>query len=149
MRCPILSAMLFVICISVVHADDRLPLPDKAAQAEAVTLVMDVFGEQISKAKTAEQKSALVEKLIEQAEQPNTTPAGRFALYRTALDATVDAHVAMSIIDKMAKHFRLDAVVAKAYTLNSTVLDLTFIYVQRWQAFTCFPVVQASEFVTG
>ena len=45
---------------SVSLADDRLPVPDKAAQQEAAAIVQDVFGDQIKAAAKPDEKLALM-----------------------------------------------------------------------------------------
>ncbi|MEE3220186.1 MAG: WD40 repeat domain-containing protein, partial [Planctomycetota bacterium] len=98
-------------------ADDRLPVPDEAAQKAAAELVQEVFGDQIKTATGPDQKLALTKRLIEEARKSGDDPAARYALYRAALVAARDASAAMSVIEEMAKHFQIDEVKAGTFTL--------------------------------
>jgi hypothetical protein len=99
------------------NADERLPVPSKESQRDANALVKDVYDDEIAAAKTTEQKTALVMKLIALAAQPSNDAPGRFALYRAALNVTPNATVAMAIIDDMAELFKFDRIKVKASTL--------------------------------
>jgi hypothetical protein len=104
-------------CFGSVVADDRLPIPDKAAQKEAVDLVKEVFGKEIKAAQTPDQKLALTKKLLEQSSGTNDGPSVRYAMLQIALDIAPDASVAINIVDEIAKHFQIDSLNEKASTV--------------------------------
>ncbi|MFP6691870.1 MAG: WD40 repeat domain-containing protein [Pirellulales bacterium] len=99
---------------SVSLADDRLPVPDEAAQQEAAALVQDVFGDQIKAAAKPDEKLALTERLIEESQKNGDDPAARHALLKAALDVAADAAAAMPAVEEMARHFQIDALTEKA-----------------------------------
>ncbi len=113
-----LAIALLLSCATTVHADDRLPIPDVAAQKEADALVKEIFGDEIAKAKTPDEKSAFIKKLLEESATTGTSPEGRYSILKAALDVAPDAGVAMSVIENMAKQFRIDELNAKAYTIK-------------------------------
>ena len=106
--------LLVMCCVPAIHADERLPIPDEAAQKEAAALVQELFGQEVEAAKTPDQKSALVKSLLQEASQPDASPAGRYALLQVALDNAPDASIAVTVIDEMAKHFQIDTLRQKA-----------------------------------
>ncbi len=102
---------------SVSLADDRLPVPDEAAQKEAADLVQEVYGDQIKSDAKPDEKLKLTKRLIEEARETGDDPAARYALLKAALDVAPDAAAAMPVIEEMAKHFQIDALTEKASTV--------------------------------
>ncbi len=118
MRVIYLVLILSLSCLATAHADERLPIPDAAAQKEADKLVKEVFGKEFESSETPDQKSALTRKLLQAASRSDAKPQGRYALLKSALDVAPDASVAMLVVDEMAKHFQIDILEAKAYTIR-------------------------------
>lgn len=67
-------------------AADKLQLPGTAEQQKAVDAVREIYGDQWRAATTAQEKTALVRKLIADADGTKDDAAGRFVLLRTARD---------------------------------------------------------------
>jgi serine/threonine protein kinase len=97
-----------------------LPVPDEAAQQRAAKLVHDMFQEEIEKAHTAAEKSALARKILGQANELNDDPAGRYVMLDTccslAKDA-VDVATAMEAMDATCRYYAVDTWSTKAKTL--------------------------------
>jgi hypothetical protein len=110
-------ALAISIC-SVANADDRLPIPDQAAQKKANELIQAVFGDQTKAATKPDAKLALVNQLLEESSRADTSVAARYAMLKAALDVAPDTSVAMPIIENMARHFRINELSAKAYTIK-------------------------------
>ncbi|MEE2707364.1 MAG: WD40 repeat domain-containing protein [Planctomycetota bacterium] len=102
---------------SVSPADDRLPVPDEAAQKEAAALVQEIYGDQIKAATKPDGKLKLTRRLIEQSQKSGDDPAARHALLKAALDVAADAAAAMPVVEEMARHFQIDALTKKASTV--------------------------------
>ena len=60
----------------------KLPVPSEAAQAEAMKVVKEVYGEQYAKADSQAAKQALGATLLEKGKETRDDPAGRFVLLR-------------------------------------------------------------------
>jgi len=85
--------------------EDRLPVPDAAAQAEAVKLIRELYEQDYKTAKTPPQQTALANKLIEQAAQNKDDATAYFVILRVAKDMAVqagDAKTALDAVDRMA-----------------------------------------------
>ena len=90
----LLSAVIFLGGLTPVFAQDiggKAPIPDAAAQAEAMKLIAEIFQQQWAGAKTSALKTALAEKMIEQATQTGNDPTGQFVLLRVARDVAAQA----------------------------------------------------------
>jgi hypothetical protein len=93
-------------------APPEATLPDAAAQAKALNLAKDIYGEEFTKAKTSQQKRALAEKLLQSAEEARDDPAAYFILLKLARDIAVlggDVALALRAVDEMTETFRVDA----------------------------------------
>src|SRR5262245_42762811 len=83
-------------------AGKKQPIPDKAAQEKALALVLDIFRDDFTDAKTPEAKAKLASLLLQQGRESRDEPANRFVLYREALTMAAlagDASLSLQIID--------------------------------------------------
>ncbi len=64
----------------------KMPIPDAPALKNAQKLINDVYGADIAKAKTPEEKIALAKKLLQTATQTKNDPAGQYALLCNSRD---------------------------------------------------------------
>ncbi len=102
-------------------ADARLPIPDEAAQRAALQLVRDVFEADSKNAKTAEEKSAVAERMIQAAADTMDDPATRFVLLRVARDmaaAAGNVELAGRAVERLAAHHQVDSIEMKIQTLT-------------------------------
>jgi hypothetical protein len=106
-----------LLLISSIAAEDRVAVPSADVQEKAAEIINEVFADDVRQAKTADQKSALVEKLLEQASRSASDHPGQFVLLKKALEVAPDAKWAMLVIDSMAKRFQINGPKAKATTL--------------------------------
>ena len=95
------------------------PPPAAAALAGAAKLVEEVYRDDLAKAKTAEQRSALAGKMLKAAGETGDDPAGRFALLTAAGDLAAgagDADTALDAVEQLNRSYRVDApaIVAEA-----------------------------------
>lgn len=103
-------------------ATERAAVPTDAAQEEAMRLARDLYRDEFTKAKTADEKTALAKKLLAQADAASNADAGAFVLLRLAKDFAVQAsngETAFAAIDLMAERYRIDAVGMKAELLST------------------------------
>src|SRR3954468_24949281 len=98
------------------RADAPAPVPSAAALQRAAQLVREIYGDQLTRAHTAEQKGALAEKLRRAAAETANDPAGRYTLLMLARDMAIEAgtvEAALQTVDEAAKSFAIDALTAK------------------------------------
>jgi hypothetical protein len=100
----------------------RSPLPDEAAQAKALKLAKEVYGQEGAAAKTPSQKSELAKKLLHAADESKNDPAGRYILLKLARDFAMQATDGLSAfeaIDQMAEQFQVNDVEMKMNVLSA------------------------------
>ena len=88
--------------------DTRLPIPNVAERAAAEKEIRDVFANSLAAAKTADEKLAAAKELIVQANDPNNSPAVRYAAWQLARSLTLEAgqlDEALAVIDSIGKAF--------------------------------------------
>ncbi len=98
----------------------KAPVPDAAAQGKALKLIAEIFEQQWTGAKTTAQKTALAQKMIEQAARTADDPAGQFTLLRVARDIAAqsgDVTTAFAAIEMLDRGFHIDAVKMKTDAL--------------------------------
>ncbi len=119
----LLAAVIALGGLTPVFAQDageKAPVPDAAAQAEALKIIAEIFEEQWSGAKTSAQKTALAEKMVEQAAKTGNDPTGQFVLLRVARDVATqagDVTTAFAAIEMLDRGFVVDAVKMKTDAL--------------------------------
>ncbi len=100
----------------------RSPAPDEAAQAAALKLAKEVYGEAWTAAKAPGQKRELAQKLLHGADESENDPTSRYILLKLARDAATqatDGLLAFEAIDKMAEQFQVDDVQMKMNVLTA------------------------------
>jgi len=112
MRRNMVAALsLFMTIVALIaHAQEKAPVPSEEAQAEALELIKEVYGEEWKNAETPAQKQALATKLLEAAGE-STGPANRYALLKVARDIAAqagDAELAFRVIDATATRYDVD-----------------------------------------
>jgi len=118
-RQALIVAVVFLTATSA-PGQDRLPAPAESAQADALALIKEVYGEEWKDAKTSAQKQALGTKLLKKASE-STDDANRYALLKVARDIAAqagDAELAFRAIDAMASRYAVDAYRLKGATLS-------------------------------
>jgi hypothetical protein len=108
-------------------ADDRAPVPEKAAITKAEAVVKDVFKAEYAKTKAADRKE-FAAKLLEQAGETKDDLAARYVLLRDARDLAAragDADGAMKAAEEMAAGFRVSPGEAKAAAADLLVTGST------------------------
>ncbi|MGD0900814.1 MAG: hypothetical protein ABR915_23530 [Thermoguttaceae bacterium] len=111
----VLVLILFVVGAKSAAAQDatkKMAVPDSNAQAEAMKVVKEVYGDEWSAANTFAEKQAVAKKLLEKADESKGDPAGRFVLLRVARDIAAQAadwQTALRAIEAMADSYKVDA----------------------------------------
>ncbi|MGA2617200.1 MAG: RICIN domain-containing protein [Thermoguttaceae bacterium] len=103
------------------EAEKKLPVPDAKAQAEATKLVREVYGDEYSSAKSAEQKKTLAKKLIQKASETKDDSASKFVLLKIAKDVAtqaLDGQTTFQAIDNMAESFQTNSLEMKVAVLT-------------------------------
>ena len=91
---------------------EKLAVPDPATGQHAAKAVREIFGDEISAAKTSGEKSAVARKLLQAGIDEQKDMAGRFELFMLARDLAVEAgdpDVAFKAIVEMSRHYQIDA----------------------------------------
>ena len=98
------------------------PVPEEAAQAEAMKLLKELYGGELAAAKTVDQKTALAKKLLEKAAGTQDDLPGKYVLLKAAKGVAmqaIDAETAFETIDKMAESFDVNPLEMKTGVLSS------------------------------
>jgi len=103
-----------------------MPVPDQAAQAKALALVLDIFKGDIAAAKEPEQKTKVAAELLQQGKEckGKEETAARYVLFGQARDLAAkagDATLALTAVEEMARDFDVDALGLKAAALAQVV----------------------------
>lgn len=123
MRYLALTAATLLLAAPLLRAEDRLAPPDSFAQAKAEKTIKDLFKDDFAKKKATDLQD-LAGKLIKQAGDTADDPAGKFVLYRLAIDAAAragDAGLVLQGVEAQSKDFAVDAAAIKAAALDTTV----------------------------
>ena len=86
-------------------------LPNASDETNATKLAKDLYGKDVSAAKTVDQRKTLAAKLLQSAKDKGGDPATRFVLFRLAKNVATqaaDAEGACAAIDEMGRNFRVD-----------------------------------------
>lgn len=100
-------------------AQDKLTIPADTAQAKALGLIKEVYGQEWEAAKTSAQKQALATKLLQKATE-TTDATDHYVLLHVAQNLAADAgdaELAFKAIEGMAARYEVDA-----YKLNGAAL---------------------------
>jgi WD domain, G-beta repeat len=102
----------------------KAALPGKADQDKAMKLVLDVFGDDIADATSAEKRAKLATKLFQEGKEVKDDAAVRYVCYREARDLAAKANetgLALAIVDEIDRLFAVDALLLKADVLGLAV----------------------------
>jgi len=100
----------------------KSPVPDQAAQDQALALIREIYKQDYETAAKPPEKIALAKKMLTQAAKPGTSPTGRFVLLRVARDIAAeagDADTAFEAIDRMAAGYDVDTFMMRGAALNA------------------------------
>jgi len=118
MRLPFFVAVLLLLLACPLQAQDtatkpaKFPIPDQAARTKASAVAQDIFGADMRKAATAEDKAALIAKVVQAARDSKGDLPSQYVLYELARAWAVtagDVAGAASTIDEQAAIFAVDA----------------------------------------
>jgi hypothetical protein len=118
------SFYAIVLAAAASPAEDsagKLPVPDSTGQAEAMKLVKELYGEKNAAAKTHAQKTALPIELMQKAEETGDEWTQRYVLLKVAMNVATqaaDVETAFSVVDVIAKTFKVNSIEAKAGVLT-------------------------------
>ncbi len=124
--CPYHSAAALVLLLmpsaglAAEDAGKRMPVPDAAAQARAMTVVREVFSGEFEGVKGSAEGLALAKKMLDQATSTAGDPAERFVLLRLARDLAeqaADPETALEAVDQIARTFEVDPIAMKVECL--------------------------------
>ncbi len=119
---PVLGIVAFSAALSLPAGEEKkTPIPSKDALGKSEVLVKDIFGEDISKATTAEGRAKLAVVLLQQGDDSGNDAANRYVLYRDAMMLAAragDANLTLQAIDKLDRHFAVNASELKATQLD-------------------------------
>ena len=96
-----------------------MALPDEANQQEALEVIREVFGEDLSSAATADAERAIVNQAIE-ATKTIDDEGAEFTLFEFARERAVEAgdfQLALRIVDQLSERYRIDDLQMKSDTL--------------------------------
>src|SRR5437879_997122 len=111
---------LFALAQSAGESGKKLPVPDQAAQAKSLALVLDIFGEDIKAAQEPQAKAKLAINLLQQGKESRDDAANRYVLFREARDLAAkagDANLTLLAVEEMARDFDVSALDLKAAAL--------------------------------
>lgn len=106
--------------------DDRLPVPEKEAQAAALEIIKDLFKTEFA-ARKPEDRAAFAKKLLEQAGESANDATAAYVLYDQAVTmaaAVGDAEAALQAAEALGKRYQVDSLetqVTALTTLSRTV----------------------------
>jgi hypothetical protein len=106
--------------VPFVHADDRLPIPDEAAQKASLELITEGYKSDYDQAKTPQQKITLAKKLLQDGIATKNDPAGRYVLLRVARDIAAqggDVDTAFEAIAEIYKGYKIDTLKMKSVSV--------------------------------
>lgn len=111
----VLTAIIFASSFAQ-RPSAKPPIPDEAAQKEAMAVIKEVYKADYDKAKTAEQKVILAKKLLKDAIATKDDPVGGYVLLRVAKDiasAQGDLDTAFLAIGTAAGRYDVDTLKLK------------------------------------
>ncbi|HEX4147576.1 MAG TPA: protein kinase, partial [Pirellulales bacterium] len=80
------------------ESSNRMAVPAESEQETALGLVKDVFGGELSQAKKPEEKAALAEKLVKQAQESRDDPSAVYAMLDVARNLAIDSAAARLLV---------------------------------------------------
>ena len=116
-----LTAVLFWSPVGAGSQVKKQALPDQTAQAKALKLVLDIFGDDLKAAKDPEAKAKLAATFLQQGRESKDDSANRYVLFRearTLASQAGDIVLALLAVDELARDFEVDALEMKSATLG-------------------------------
>ncbi|MCY2990540.1 MAG: hypothetical protein NTY19_22080 [Planctomycetota bacterium] len=101
----------------------KKPVPDSTALAQATKLIKEVYGDDFSKAKSADQKVALAKKMLQKAGETRNDPNAMYALLNVSKDIAVlagNTDTAFAATDAMSQSFEVKPLELKKDVLMAT-----------------------------
>ncbi len=114
---------------AALRAADKVPVPTPSAQAKALALVKEVYGEDLDKAESSEQRTALAQTLLETAGKTDPGTPNHYALLRVAWDVATqagDAQLAIQVTDKIADAYEVKTLTTKVTTIKQVAESVRF-----------------------
>ena len=111
-RAILVAAAIWYGCHAA-WAQDRTPVPDAAAEAQARELIHDVYGKEFEEARTSAARTALAKKLLDQATKTQDDPASHYMLLQIAADLATqagDAQTALKAADGIVRTYEVDVI---------------------------------------
>lgn len=124
---PLLAAASLLFACSLLmpaQSPGKTPVPDKAAQAKAMKLLLDIFADDLAKATTNDAKSKLAAYLFGQGKEAKDDAAVRYVCYREASELAAkggDVGLALSIVEELSRVYDVDPLLVKADVLGLAV----------------------------
>ena len=121
-------ALLLIDLSLAAQGPGKTPIPDKAAQAKAHRLLLDIFEDDLKKADTNDAKSKLAAYLFQQGKESKEDAAVRYVCYREATELAAkgaDVNLALAIVDEMSRVYEVDPLLMKADVLGLAVAAAT------------------------
>jgi len=115
-----MAALAGLVALRAQDPVAKKPIPDASSLQQALTLVEEVYGGEVKRAKDVAQRTALAERLLQKAKESATDPTSQFALLKVAKDIAAlagDADLALRAVDDMAATFEIGTLPAKVETL--------------------------------
>jgi formylglycine-generating enzyme required for sulfatase activity len=109
-------------------AQDKLPIPPAEAQAKALTLIKEVYGQEWEAAKTSAQRQVLAAKLLQKATESTDDDASHYMLLHVAQNLAsqaADAELAFKAIEAMAAKYDVDTYRLKGSALSGAAKSAT------------------------
>lgn len=100
----------------------KAAVPDLSSQKRASKAVEEVFKDQIARARTPEEKSALANKLIAAAHETTNDPTGKYIMISKSLDLAAqagDVEIVMAAAEMLTGSFAIDDIKTKGSALRS------------------------------
>jgi len=115
-----LAAAFFGAAAICAEPREKIPVPDEQARAETLKVIAEIYESEWKAVRTSAEKTALAEKMLQQASQTRENPAGYFELLRIARDVAGgagDVKTSFSAITLLDSRFKIDATAMKVEAL--------------------------------
>ncbi len=123
--------------------DDRLPVPARDAQNEALELIKSIFSNEYASTDSKD-RTKLAKTLFDQSSNPENDAASRFTLLKEAVlvaSGAGDVGTTLSAVEEMVAKFRVDDSSVKAYALSNLAKSVTEPDACEKVAAACFEMV--------
>ena len=124
----VISLLLAWSMLPAAQQPGKTPIPDKAAQAKAQKLLLDIFADDLEKATSNDAKTKLAAYLFGQGKEAKDDAAVRYVCYREASELAAkgaDVGLALTIVEELSRIYDVDPLLAKADVLGLAVASAT------------------------